>query len=117
MRQLTLAATALLAAIFLSVNTPATAAGLTGSFQAKSHAKVKRGCCRGRVCAGCAAYRYTVYPSCGRYGLYNYTTITGCPGYGYTNYRCGCACGTCSCGYGYGGCGPARGWGLSRWLY
>jgi hypothetical protein len=117
MKQLILAAAALLAALFHSGNASALMGGEGWSFHTTNCAmKVKYGCCHRRGCAGCGAYRYTVYPSCGRYDLYNYTTFTGC-GYGYTNYRCGCACGYCSCGYGYGGCGNARGWGISGWLY
>jgi hypothetical protein len=106
MKQLTFAAAALLAAIFLSGNVPAMAASLAGGFHSRSHAKVKHGCCHRWGCASCGFYRYTVYPSCGRRDLYNYTTITGCPGYGYTG-----------CGYGYGRCGSGRSWGIYGWLY
>jgi hypothetical protein len=106
MKQLTLAAAALLAVLCLSGNASATPGSLAGSFHTASHAvKIKHGCCRHGGCSACGSYRYTVYPSCGRRDLYNYTTLTGCGGYGYTNYRCGCMCGYCSCGYGYGGCG------------
>jgi hypothetical protein len=118
MKKLTLAAAALLAALFLSSNAPAMTGGQAASFHTASYAmKVKHGCCRHRGCSGCGTYHYTVYPSCGRCDLYNYTTITGCCGYGYTNYRCGCACGYCSCGYVYGACDNIQRWRLFGWLY
>jgi hypothetical protein len=117
MKQLILAAAALLAAIFLSGSAPAMTGGQARSIHTTSYTmEVKHRCCHHRGCAACGSYRYTVYPSCGRYDLYNYTTITGC-GYGYTNYRCGCAYGYCSCGYGCGGCGYRPGWGWSGWLH
>jgi hypothetical protein len=118
MKQLTLAAAALLAAMLLASNASAVTGSLAGSFDTASYAvKAKHGCCHRRDCGACGFYRYTVYPSCGRRDLYNYTTIMGCGGYGYTNYRCGCACGYCTCGYGYGGCGYRPGWGWSGWFY
>jgi len=117
MKQLMLAAAALFAAIFISGNAEAITGSAAKSLQAASYAmKAKHGCCRQRGCGSCGSYRYTVYPSCGRYDLYNYTVLTGC-GYGYSNYRCGCACSSCSCGYRYGGCGYRPGWGRSGWFY
>jgi hypothetical protein len=99
MKQVTLAAAALLAAIFLSGNAPAMAASLAGSSHTGAHARVKPGCCHRRGCDGCGFYSYTVYPSCGRRDLYAYSPYAACPGYG------------------YGGYGLGRGWGFSGWLY
>jgi hypothetical protein len=117
MKQLMLAAAALLAAIFLSGNAQALTAGHAKSLHATSNTvKIGYSCCHRRGCAGCGAYRYTVYRSCGRGDLYAYTTYEGCRNYGYANYRCGCGCGHCSCGYGYGGCGYG-GWSFFGWLH
>jgi hypothetical protein len=118
MRQLFLAAAALIAAIFLSGNASAMTGGQAKSPYATSHAvKIKHGYRRRPGCGVCGTYRYTVYRSCGRGDLYAYANYEGCRNYGYTNYRCGCGCGHCSCGYGYGGCGYTAGWGLSGWRY